>query len=167
MWDGEPRNFDYKIVYKGRTTDPSDVEKQSSFYEYYHFDTYTFFIFYDPYIVVGYHWIIENWCMAPARRKRSGFRKFSKIYENFTLQSPPRRSDINFYCNSGQYQRSQFLKNALIFEKRGGADAFENNPSFISKAKGTVLRPSAAGSARSWPRSHYPMNSWKSGKNFC
>jgi hypothetical protein len=30
----------------------------------------------------------------------------------------------------------RFLKNVHIFEKRGGADAFENDPSFISK--GTV-----------------------------
>jgi hypothetical protein len=30
----------------------------------------------------------------------------------------------------------RFLKNVLIFEKKGGADAFENNPPF--KSKGTV-----------------------------
>ena len=38
--------------------------------------------------------------------------------------------------NSPWYQRGQFLKKVLIFEKKGGADAFENDPSFISK--GTV-----------------------------
>ena len=27
----------------------------------------------------------------------------------------------------------RFLKNVLIFEKKGGADAFENDPSFRSK----------------------------------
>ena len=40
-----------------RSTDTSDAEKHLSFYEYYHLDTFTFFIrFYAPYTVVGYHW---------------------------------------------------------------------------------------------------------------
>ena len=122
-----------KIVYKGRTTDPSDVEKQSSFYEYYHFDTYTFFIFYDPYIVVGYHWIIENWCMAPARRKRSGFRKFSKIYENFTLQSPPRRSDIlQFRVVPTE---PIFEKCSHLREKGGVLMLFKTTPHLVAKAQ--------------------------------
>ena len=58
MWDGEVGRgiLTTKNWYKGRSTDPSDVEKHLSFYEYYHFDTYTFFIFYAPYTVVGYQW---------------------------------------------------------------------------------------------------------------
>jgi hypothetical protein len=35
------------------------------------------------------------------------------------------------------YRAGQFLKNVLIFEKRGGADIFENDPSF--RSKGTVI----------------------------
>ena len=40
--------------------------------------------------------------------------------------------------NPPYYQGGLFLKNVLIFEKKGGADAFENDPSFMSK--GTVLQ---------------------------
>jgi hypothetical protein len=42
---------------------------------------------------------------------------------------------LYFYHNSAYNQRGRFLKNVLIF-KRGGADAFSNDPPFSSK--GTV-----------------------------
>jgi hypothetical protein len=41
-------------------------------------------------------------------------------------------------CNSGYYHARRFLKNVPIFEKKGGADAFENDPPFINR--GTVPR---------------------------
>ena len=36
-------------------------------------------------------------------------------------------------CNKSATTRADFFKNVLIFEKKGGADAFENDPPFISK----------------------------------
>ena len=50
--------------------------------------------------------------------------------------------DENFFQKSASFVvgvlqfRGRFLKNVLIFEKKGGADDFENDPSF--RSKGTV-----------------------------
>jgi hypothetical protein len=53
--------------------------------------------------------------------------------ENIFQKSAPLVPILLEYCDSPWNQRSRFLKNVLIFEKKGGADAFENDPPFRSK----------------------------------
>ena len=54
--------------------------------------------------------------------------------ENLFSKTGSRGSIGNY--NIIRTTRAEFWKNVLIFEKKGGADAFENDPSFMSK--GTV-----------------------------